>query len=157
MHVDELLLLNRVACDLALGSRKRVLEALSQLLVQDSPDLPQTAFYNSLLERERLGSTAMGHGVAIPHGRVKGLTQARMACLRTREAVDFDALDNEPVDLFCALAVPEEALDEHVRLLSLLAEAFSDPELRRRLREAPDPATFRDILLQRLQALQADE
>jgi len=150
VRAEDLLTPGRVACDLPLSSRKRVLETLSRLLVEDSPDLPETLVYDRLLARERLGSTAMGHGVAIPHGRIPGLTEARMACLRTREGVDFEALDAEPVDLFCALAVPEEAADAHVRLLARLAEAFSDPELRRRLREAADAAAFREILLERL-------
>ncbi len=150
MHDDELLPPQRVAWDLPLTSRKRVMEALSRLLTAEDPDLAETVVYDSLLARERLGSTALGHGVALPHGRVPGLEEARVACLHTREGVDFEAPDAEPVDLFCALAVPEQSADEHVQLLARLARVFSDAELRRRLREAPDVETFYRLLLERL-------
>ena len=87
----------------------------------------------SLVTREKLGSTGLGQGVAIPHGRIKQLKQAAGVFVRTRNAVPFDAPDNEPVRLLFVLLVPEHATDLHLQILSELAQLFSDRTLRERL------------------------
>ena len=87
----------------------------------------------SLVTREKLGSTGLGQGVAIPHGRIKQLKQAAGIFVRTRNAVPFDAPDNEPVRLLFVLLVPEHATDLHLQILSELAQLFSDRTLRERL------------------------
>jgi PTS system nitrogen regulatory IIA component len=138
MQVAELLNLDRISCNTQSASKKRVLEQLSQLLAANQETLTQNQIFDSLISRERLGSTGLGHGVAIPHGRLKESDTTLAAFIKLQEGIDFDASDNQPVDLLFALLVPEEATDEHLQLLAQLARMFSDEELVRQLRSAPD-------------------
>jgi PTS system nitrogen regulatory IIA component len=138
MQVAELLNLDRISCNTQSASKKRVLEQLSQLLAANQETLTQNQVFDSLISRERLGSTGLGHGVAIPHGRLKESDTTLAAFIKLQEGIDFDASDNQPVDLLFALLVPEEATDEHLQLLAQLARMFSDEELVRQLRSAPD-------------------
>ncbi len=138
MQVSELLELERISCNTHAASKKRVLEQLSELLAGSQSDLTQTQVFDSLLSRERLGSTGLGHGVAIPHGRVKDSDKTLLALIKLDHGIDYDAVDNQPVDLLFALLVPEHSTDEHLHLLSQLAEMLSDPELVKRLRAAND-------------------
>jgi PTS system nitrogen regulatory IIA component len=102
---------------------------------------------SSLLARERLGSTAIGHGIAIPHGRSPALEAPRGALLRLQPAVDFNAADGQDVDLVFAMAVPDHYTHQHLMLLSELAERFSDQNFRAALRNAPDARAMRTLLL----------
>ena len=102
---------------------------------------------SSLQARERLGSTAIGHGIAIPHGRSPTLEAPRGALLRLQPAVDFNASDGQAVDLVFAMAVPDHYTHQHLMLLSELAERFSDERFRAALRNAPDARAMRDLLL----------
>lgn len=138
MQVAELLDLDRVSCNTQSASKKRVLEQLSRLLAVKQEKLSQNQVFDSLLSRERLGSTGLGHGVAIPHGRLKESNTTLAAFIKLQEGVDFDANDNQPVDLLFALLVPEEATEEHLQLLAQLARMFSDEKLVQQLRAAPD-------------------
>lgn len=118
------------------SSKKRILEQAARLLAgsADEPDAEQV--FERLLERERLGSTGLAGGVALPHARMPGLEKSRGAFLRLAQPVEFDALDGNPVDLVFALLVPENANDEHLQLLAKLAAMFNEEELRERLRKA---------------------
>ena len=118
------------------SSKKRILEQAARLLAgtADEPDAEQ--IFERLLERERLGSTGLAGGVALPHARMPGLEESRGAFLQLAEAVEFDALDGNPVDLVFALLVPENANEEHLQLLAKLAAMFNEEELRERLRQA---------------------
>jgi PTS system nitrogen regulatory IIA component len=124
------------------SSKKRVLEHAARLLTArfDEPSAEQ--IFERLLERERLGSTGLAGGVALPHARMPGIEQSRGAFLRLAEAVEFDALDGGAVDLVFALLVPEETNEEHLQLLATLASMFNDPSLRERLREADSAQAF---------------
>lgn len=118
-------------------SKKRVLERAAQLLASESDEEPGTEqVFERLLERERLGSTGLAGGVALPHARMPGLESSRGAFLRLADPVEFDALDGEPVDLVFALLVPEDANEAHLQLLAQLAGRFNDPDLRQSLRGA---------------------
>jgi PTS system nitrogen regulatory IIA component len=97
---------------------------------------------DALAARERLGSTGLGHGVAIPHGRSAKVSEARAAFVRLAEPIDFGADDGKPVDLVAALLVPAHFTDQHLKLLAELAELFSDRSLTAALREAPDAAAL---------------
>ena len=108
------------------GSKKRLLEHLSELLAATSPSLTQNEIFETLVSREKLGSTGLGRGVAIPHGRMITLEQPVCAFTRLTTPLDFDAADGEPVDLVFALLVPEESTEEHLQVLSIIAEIFSD-------------------------------
>ena len=132
----------RVRCAQDISSKKRLLEALAGLLATGHPRLDPDLVFERLLERERLGSTGLGHGIALPHARVKEVGEALGAFVSTARGVDYDAVDGEPVDLAFALLVPESATEEHLQLLAQLAGLFSDPEIRARLRESATPAAI---------------
>jgi PTS system nitrogen regulatory IIA component len=98
------------------------------------------------LSRERLGGTGIGHGVAIPHGRLKHGDRPRAAMIRLKQGVDFDAIDNEPVDLLFALVVPEQSTEEHLKILAMLAAMFQDAGFRQRLRQAGSAEEIMQII-----------
>jgi len=102
--------------------------------------------FESLFARERLGSTGLGQGVAIPHGRIKGLKDALGAFVRLAQPVPFDAPDGKPVSLVFALLVPEQATEKHLEILSELAQMFSDRALREALAGAADAAALHQII-----------
>lgn len=150
MPLNELLSAERVAILAAPLDRRGVLDAAAGLLAgTTSPPLPgmADAISESLQNRERLASTAIGYGVAIPHGRIPGIEHTRGAFIRLREAADFGAADGIPVDLVLAMAVPEHYLQEHLQQLAELAEHFADPGFRSRLRDAADLDGLRRCLL----------
>lgn len=118
------------------GSKKRLLEFFSKFISQQIPTLESIEVFDNLIARERLGSTGVGEGIAIPHCRVTNCSESIGTFIRLKDKVDFDAIDGRPVDLIFILLVPEEATDEHLQLLSGLAEKFSDPDFCRQLREA---------------------
>ncbi len=150
MQASELLNLERISCDHHAASKKRVLEQLSQLLAENQADLSPTQIFDSLISRERLGSTGLGRGVAIPHGRVKDNNKTVAAVIKLQDGIDYDAVDNKPVDLFFALLVPEDSTEEHLQLLAQLAEMFSDENYVAKLRSCHDSPT----LLKTLQSWQ---
>ena len=127
---------SRVSVSDPASSKKRALEKAAALLAVDGDDEPTAEqIYERLLERERLGSTGLAGGAALPHARMPGIVESRGAFVRLAEPVEFDALDGEPVDLVFALLVPEEATEAHLQLLALLAARFNEEGLRTHLRE----------------------
>lgn len=135
MQISALLSPERVASRQDSSSKKRSLELLSRLLSAALPAYSEGELFDSLLGRERLGSTGLGHGVALPHGRISGLEAPIAALLTLEKGVDYDALDRQPVDLLFALLVPAESTDEHLQILARLAAMFSDAGLCKALRE----------------------
>ncbi|MCO6411515.1 MAG: PTS IIA-like nitrogen regulatory protein PtsN [Thiogranum sp.] len=135
MRISDLLSPDRVACRQDSSSKKRSLEILGKLLADALPEFTEGEIFNSLISRERLGSTGLGKGVALPHGRLQGLKQPIAAAVTLAESVDFDAIDGQPVDLLFALLVPEESTDEHLQILARLAEMFISPEFCNKLRD----------------------
>jgi PTS system nitrogen regulatory IIA component len=146
MPFQSLLAADRVVLLSQAGDRDGVLDAAASLLSDASPASTQ-AIAESLRKRERLGSTAIGHGIAIPHGRTNAFDHARAAFLRLREPIDFGASDGERVDLVFAMAVPEHFTQEHLQLLAQIAEQFADAGFRDALRNAPDATALRTVLL----------
>ena len=132
-----------ILLDLEATSKKRVFERAG-LLFENNQGIARSTVFDSLFDREKLGSTGLGHGVAIPHGRIKGLRQARGAFLRLTSPIPFESPDGKPVSLFFVLLVPEHATELHLQLLSELAEIFSD----RKCREALSNATTADAVRQ---------
>ena len=129
------------------GSKKRVLEYIAHLIATDQPQIDEDTLFESLVAREKLGSTGFGDGIAIPHCRLIGCTAPISAVLHLDTAVDFDAIDGEPVDLLFVLLVPEEATDEHLELLRQIAGIFEQDDVRERLRNAPDSnALYQTVL-----------
>jgi PTS system nitrogen regulatory IIA component len=146
MQLIDLLAPRRVSAGACFTSKKRLLEQVAQMLADDESEAVQRDIYDSLVARERLGSTGLGAGVAIPHGRVKSLSSARGAFLRLIEPIDFNSVDGQKVDLVLALVVPESFTDQHLLLLSQVAEMFSESELTSRLRGTSDSAELFDLL-----------
>ncbi len=147
MNIADIITPERIGQGVRSGSKKRVLELLSELIVSDLPTLAESEVFESLIARERLGSTAIGHGVAIPHGRMKSNGERSIgAFMQLEEGIDFDAADDQPVNLLFALLVPKDSTDEHLEILSKLAEMFSDEEFCDKLRAAKSKATLHDLL-----------
>ena len=134
MQISEILSPDRIQFDNSATSKKAALETLSNLIANDSPELTQFEVFDSLINRERLGSTGLGHGVAIPHGRINHENKTLGAFIRVQTPVDYDAIDKQPVDILFALLVPQESTEEHLQILSQLAEKFSNEEFLEKLR-----------------------
>lgn len=138
MQIADILTPDRILCHVQATSKKRVFEYFSKLLAIETSALTSHQIFESLLARERLGSTSLGKGVAIPHARVAQCNVTIAAFLQTENAIDYDAIDKQPVDLLFALLVPEQSTQEHLEILSLLADMFSDEHFRQQLRNSPD-------------------
>ncbi len=147
MHIGDLLIADRVDAALAAGSRKRALELISDIAAaHNDQNLAQADIFTSLIGRERLGSTGVGHGVALPHARVPGTERALGIFVRLEQAIDFDAIDGKPVDMMFALVVPEDSADEHLSILAQLAQMFSNKEFCNRLRAASDAGELLSLI-----------
>lgn len=120
------------------SSKKRVLENIANFISDTVPSLNPGELFDNLIAREKLGSTGLGDGIAIPHCRIKNCSSVVCSLVRLREPTDFDAIDGHPVDLLFILLVPEDAPDEHLAVLAKLAELFQEPEFCQRLRGAHD-------------------
>ncbi len=136
MKISEILTPEHVYAQADAASKKRALELLSTKLAENQEGISSSDIFDSLLARERLSSTGLGRGVALPHGRVKDLDQTLCAFIQLREGIDFDSNDHQPVDLLCALVVPEHSTDEHLQILATLAEMFRNDEFCKLLRKA---------------------
>src|SRR3989475_9715597 len=139
--VANLLRADHIVLDLQVSSKKRLFEQAG-LLFENHHGLARSLVFDSLFAREKLGSTGLGQGIAIPHGRIKGLTHALGAFVRPRQPIPFDAPDGKPVGQVFVLLVPEHATEEHLLLLSELAEMFSERSFRDRLTVATDAGSL---------------
>ncbi|HTS52414.1 MAG TPA: PTS sugar transporter subunit IIA [Burkholderiales bacterium] len=144
--ISSLLDPSHVALDVEATNKRELFERVAALL-EGASGLSRSQVVGSLLARERLGSTGLGQGIAIPHGRVKGLRDAVGAFVRVRTPIAFDAPDSQPVNLAFVLLVPERATDLHLQILSELAQMFSDRELRRLLAVAPDAPSAQRLIV----------
>lgn len=142
--IAQLLPLSNVVADLDASSKKRVFEQAG-LLFENNQGVARSLVFDSLFARERLGSTGLGQGIAIPHGRIKGLKEAAGAFIRLSAPVQFDAPDGRPVNLLFVLLVPEQANETHLQLLSELAQMFSDRAFREQLLAAPDATALHTL------------
>lgn len=143
--IAKLLPPSNILLDLDVTSKKRMFEQAG-LLFENNQGVGRSVVFDSLFARERLGSTGLGQGVAIPHGRIKGLKEAVGAFVRLGSPVPFDAPDGKPVTLVFFLLVPEQATEQHLQILSELAQLFSDRELRERLATEHDSSTLHQTI-----------
>ncbi|MEE8207926.1 MAG: PTS IIA-like nitrogen regulatory protein PtsN [Nitrosomonadaceae bacterium] len=143
--ITQLLPLSHVIVDLEAASKKRVFEQVG-LLFENTLHIARNQIFDSLFAREKLGSTGLGQGVAIPHGRIKGLHKATAAFVRMKESILFDAPDGRPVDLICILLVPEKATDQHLQILSELAQMFSVKSFRESLLTSKDAGETHQLI-----------
>lgn len=155
MFPADFLVLDRISCQNPAASKKRILEEIGRLLASSTPELTGEQIFEKLLERERLGSTGLGQGIALPHARIEGTEQARGALVQLQSGIQFDAIDDHPVDLVFGLMVPQNATREHLQLLAELASLFSDLEFCARLREARDRHSLLNEILRREEIAQS--
>lgn len=136
MNVDTILSPGRTHCGAPGSSKKRVLENIAEFICKDNPTFNHDQLFENLLAREKLGSTGLGNGIAIPHCRITACKQITGCLIKLEQAVDFDAIDGKPVDILFVLLVPDQAHDEHLTMLAKLAENFNNPQFCQQLRNA---------------------
>lgn len=140
MELVQILTQTRTLCRLNLGDKHAAITSISELIANDLPAFDAAALTAALTARERLGSTGLGDGIAIPHCRIKTASTLVGALITLAEPIEFDAIDDEPVDILFALIAPENAAQTHLNALATLASRLSQPEYRRRLRNAETAA-----------------
>ena len=145
MTISALLSPERIFLDTEITSKKKLLELIANV-VADLTNLTESSIYNGLLGRERLGSTGLGQGFAVPHARVADLDQTVACFFRLSEPVNFEAPDDRPVDLVFCIVIPEEATEEHLMILSSLARIFSRNEVCDAIRQAGDKREIAEII-----------
>ncbi|MEW5942880.1 MAG: PTS sugar transporter subunit IIA [Pseudomonadota bacterium] len=145
--IAKILPAGNVLADLDAGSKKEAFEKIGRLF-EDGQHIAAAKVTDSLLAREKLGSTGLGHGVAIPHGRLKALREAVAAFVRLKNPIPFEAPDGKHVSLLFILLVPERATDLHLQILGELAQMFSDRQLRERLLACTDSAELHRLLIE---------
>jgi PTS system nitrogen regulatory IIA component len=150
MKISDVLSPELTRCDFSGRSKKRIIEALSQLLAEhlnSGHELSERLFDN-FVAREKLGSTGLGKGVAIPHCRTSGVKKIHGCLVKLTHPVDFDAIDDQPVDLIFALVVPEEKNDEHLNTLARVASIMQNDDYRQRLRNCAEDVTLFNTVLE---------
>jgi PTS system nitrogen regulatory IIA component len=145
MDITEILRPESVIAGLAAGGKKRALQELARRAAAVA-GLDERAVFEVLLERERLGSTGVGHGVAIPHGKVAGLAAIHGTFARLEQAIDFESIDGQPVDLVFVLLAPEAAGADHLKALARVSRLLRDPATCEKLRRAKDEAELYGLI-----------
>ena len=135
---------DHVCAKLVVEDKHQLLDHVARMLARDAAE--HEAIAAALIQREKLGSTGLGHGVAIPHARMEGIDAVRVALIQLSKPMAFDAIDGQPVDLVAAMVVPEHSPEQHLHLLAELAELFSSTELTTAMRRAPDGSALREEL-----------
>jgi len=147
MKFSNLIKIDQIQLNLEASSKKKVLEAISEIVTENYPEYSTHKVFETLIERERLGSTGIGHGVALPHGRLEECTDTIGVFISLSEGIDFDAIDKQPVTLLFALLVPENSTQEHLEILAKLAEFFRDAKNRQNLENATSSETVYNLLI----------
>ncbi|MDO3388354.1 PTS sugar transporter subunit IIA [Gilvimarinus sp. SDUM040013] len=148
MEIAQILSPERTLCHIEGVSKKRALEILANTIAESEPMLDADDVFRRLIAREKLGSTGIGHGIAIPHSRIPGCDCTLGALITLKDPIDFDAMDGEPVDVLFAMLVPEESNDEHLQTLAALAGALNNDTYRQTLRAARSPLELFDAATQ---------
>ena len=143
--IGEILPSSHILLDLEVSSKKRLFEQAG-LLLENEAGVARSEVFDCLFAREKLGSTGLGHGVAVPHGRLASLKKAVGVFIRSKEPIPFDAPDGKPVSLVFVLLVPENATGEHLEVLSKLAGKFSQKTVREALMAAVSAEEARNLL-----------
>lgn len=145
MQISEILMQSAVKTVSAVTSKKRLFQEISEIAFA-THGIPADVALEALLERESLGPTGVGHGVALPHARVQGLDQVVAVFLRVERPLDFDAADRHPVDLFFALFAPESAGVDHLKALALVSRTMRNTDICAKLRANSDATALHAIL-----------
>lgn len=145
MTISALLSPQSIFLDTEITSKKKLLELIANI-VADRTQLSESTIYNNLLNRERLGSTGLGLGFAVPHARLENLDHTMGFLFRLKDSVNFESPDNQPVDLVFTIIIPEQATEEHLIILSSLASIFSRPEVCEAIRSAASKEEIAQII-----------
>ena len=148
MTLQDILTPDCTLCAITGSSKKRVIDKICTIAAAKIPDVSPYELVESLTRREKLGSTGIGNGIAIPHGRLTNTESVIAVVVTTEEPVNFDAIDNKPVDIFIALFVPEEACQDHLLTLQSIAKLFSNKETAKKVRKCKDNEELFNIILQ---------
>ncbi len=147
MEISDIISPDRIAYDIDASSKKRALEKIGEIISAGSGvDFLPNEVCESLIAREKLGSTGIGSGVAIPHGRLKNSEKTVAAFVQLHNGINYDAMDDEDVDLLFALLVPENSTEEHLQILAQLAEMFSKADFRAKLRASKSTDELHNLL-----------
>jgi PTS system nitrogen regulatory IIA component len=139
-NLAKILPANNVLLNLDVSSKKRAFEQAG-LIFENNCGIARSTVSDNLFARERLGSTGLGHGVAVPHGRIKGLKAPLAAFVRLAEPIPFESPDGQAVNLLIFLLIPDHVTQQHLEILSEIAEMFSNDAFRQTLNSAPDAAS----------------
>ena len=148
MQLSEILTSSCTSCDVDVTSKKRILEKICQLAAMQITEIDEDELLTSLLDREKMGSTGIGNGIAIPHGRLPNASKAVAVLVTTEHAIDFDAIDNRDVDIFIALFVPENSCEQHLDTLQNIAKLFSDKKIIKQVRKCNDDQSLYNLIQQ---------
>ncbi|WP_428775521.1 PTS IIA-like nitrogen regulatory protein PtsN [Vibrio sp.] len=146
MQLSEVLSLDCTKSAVQCSSKKRALEMISEIVAQHTGQ-NSTELFESMLSREKMGSTGIGNGIAIPHARMTTSDKAVAVLLQCEQPIEFDSIDNRPVDLLFALLVPEEQCKEHLKTLASMAERLNDKQTLKQLRNAQSDQELYDIMV----------
>lgn len=146
MRLADFLDVDLIVPDLGTGAKREILERLVAPIAAKDPEFDAESALSVLLERESLGTTGIGDGVAIPHGKLKGLTEIRLVAARSLEGVDFDALDFKKCTIFFLVLAPEDVAGMHLRILAHISRKLQDASFRVAFMSAPDAAAILDLL-----------
>lgn len=136
MDIKAIVSLNRTECAVQCNSKKRILEIISDIAEKTTPNVDKVDVLTALLAREKMGSTGIGNGIALPHGRLPGLDRVIAIIVTSEPPIQFDAIDNKPVDIFFSLLVPEEQTEGHLQTLATIAGKLSDKDTVKAIRNA---------------------
>lgn len=146
MKFQNILTLDCTLCAVPASSKKRILNTICEIAATHITELSQHELLESLMKREQMGSTGIGNGIAIPHGRLAETNQVVAVLLTTEEPIEFDAIDNRPVDILVALFVPESACQDHLSTLQSIAEFFSDKQTCKQVRKCTDSGELYQLI-----------
>ena len=147
MKFGNLIKIDQIQLNSNASSKKKALETISQIVTENYPEYSTNKIFETLIERERLGSTGIGHGVALPHGRLAECTDTIGVFISLSDGIDYDAIDKKPVKLLFALLVPENSTEEHLKILAKLAKFFRQEDNRQTLENATSAESVYNILI----------
>lgn len=147
MKISELLNSQAIVVNLQAADKNHALAELTEALVACQPSLSRDEVIGVLLEREKLGSTGIGDGVAIPHGKLGGIPELMLAFGRSRKGVNFESMDGQPAHLFFLLVAPEESVGVHLKTLARISKLLKDPSVRQKLLDAEDRQAIYQVIL----------
>ena len=136
MNIQALVSLDRTECAVQCNSKKRILEIISDIAAETNAEIQKEDALNALLSREKMGSTGIGNGIALPHGRLANLSNVTAVVVTTTPAIAFDAIDDKPVDIFFAILVPENQTEGHLQTLATIAGKLSQKSIVKTIRNA---------------------